>query len=50
MGGAKGPTGTSRDANRVRVRSSDLGLLGQLKGIVNLDPQVAHGAFQLGMA
>jgi hypothetical protein len=43
-GGAKGPTGTYRGAGHARLGYSDLGLLGHLKGIVDLDAQVASSA------
>jgi hypothetical protein len=31
-------------------RALNFGLLRHLQGVVDLDPQVLHGAFQLGMA
>jgi hypothetical protein len=39
----------SKDACR-RVVPLDLGLLGYLKNVVNLDPQISNRGFELGVA
>ncbi len=52
-GHAIGDAGSAADyvrSQEYRVRGSDVDLLGDLDGVVDLDAEVAHGAFDLRMS
>ena len=45
-----GSEAVARPPPSPRGQPLDLGLLGDFQGVIDLDPQVAEGAFELGVA